>query len=367
MLILIGPSASGKTEVAKIIIEKYNMKRIVTYTTRSPRVGEVDGIAYNFVSKEKFLEMKEDNEFIETVCYNGNYYGTNKKDVSNDKIVVLDPNGLKSLYEKMPNDIISFYLCTNEKERINRMLFRQDKLEDINNRIENDRIAFKYVEHADYKISNENITLLDLADKIYKIYNDDLRSKKMKVLVETSARHVHVNEETFKVLFGENVTLTKKKDLSQPGQFACNERVTVVGPKKEIANVSILGPFRNANQVELSATDCRSIGLDCVVRESGDTANTPGCTLVGPCGSVTLNEGVIVAKRHIHMTPVQAKEMGVSDKQVVSVKIDSNGRSLVFGDVVCRVSEKFALAMHIDTDESNAGLVAPGTMGEVIK
>lgn len=188
-----------------------------------------------------------------------------------------------------------------------------------------------------------------------------------KVLVETSARHIHLSEEDLKVLFGEDAQLTVKKELSQPGQYACNERVKVVGPKKEIDGVSILGPVRKQTQIELSATDARSIGLPIVVRESGDLQGTPGCTLVGPCGTVTLTEGVIVAKRHIHATVADAKELNVKDKEVVSVKIESNGRSLIFGDVVVRVSDSYALAMHIDTDESNAGLIAPGTMGEVIK
>ena len=187
------------------------------------------------------------------------------------------------------------------------------------------------------------------------------------VLIETSARHVHVSEADLKVLFGENAQLTIKKELSQPGQYACNERVTVVGPKKEIAGVSILGPVRKQTQVELSATDARSIGLPIAVRESGDLAGTPGCTLVGPCGSVTITEGVIVAKRHIHATVADAEELGVKDKEVVSVKIESEGRSLIFGDVIVRVSDSYALAMHIDTDESNAGLVACGTMGEIVK
>lgn len=186
-------------------------------------------------------------------------------------------------------------------------------------------------------------------------------------IVETSARHIHLTEEDFKVLFGEDAHLTVKKNLSQPGQYACEERVTVVGPKKELAGVSILGPFRAQSQVELSATDARSIGLPIVIRESGDLAGTPGCKVVGPKGEIELANGVIVAKRHIHVTPEDAKELGVEDKQIVSVKVNTNGRSLVFGDVVVRVSPKFALAMHIDTDESNAGNVAPGTMGEIVK
>ncbi|MGM9900237.1 MAG: phosphate propanoyltransferase [Bacilli bacterium] len=186
-------------------------------------------------------------------------------------------------------------------------------------------------------------------------------------IVETSARHIHLTEEDFKVLFGEDAHLTVKKNLSQPGQYACEERVTVVGPKKELVGVSILGPFRAQSQVELSATDARSIGLPIVIRESGDLAGTPGCKVVGPKGEIELANGVIVAKRHIHVTPEDAKELGVEDKQIVSVKVNTNGRSLVFGDVVVRVSPKFALAMHIDTDESNAGNVAPGTMGEIVK
>lgn len=186
-------------------------------------------------------------------------------------------------------------------------------------------------------------------------------------IVETSARHIHLTESDFKVLFGDDASLTIKKYLSQPGQFASEQRVTVVGPKKELAGVSILGPFRNASQVELSATDARSIGLPIAIRESGMIEGTPGCKVVGPKGEIELSCGVIVAKRHIHATPEDAKELGVQDKEVVSVKVNTPERSLIFGDVVVRVSEKFALAMHIDTDESNAGNVAPGTMGEIVK
>jgi len=188
-----------------------------------------------------------------------------------------------------------------------------------------------------------------------------------KVLVETSARHVHVNEETFKKLFGEDAKLTIKKNLSQPGQYASNEKVTIVGPKRSIANVSILGPFRSKNQVEVSATDARSLGIDIVVRESGDIKGTPGCKIVGPVGEVDITEGVIVAKRHIHATPKEAEMLEIKDKEIVSVKVESPERSLVFGDVVVRVRDDFALAMHIDTDESNAGLVGPNTYGEIIK
>jgi putative phosphotransacetylase len=187
------------------------------------------------------------------------------------------------------------------------------------------------------------------------------------ILVETSARHVHLSQEHLDILFGKGYSLTVKKDLSQPGQYACAERVEVVGSKKSLPGVSILGPVRKASQVELSLTDARSIGVDAPIRESGDTAGSGSCKLVGPCGEVELSEGVIAAKRHIHMTTADAAEFDVKDKDVVSVAVESNGRSLTFGDVVVRVSDSFALAMHIDTDESNAGCVAPGTMGTLIK
>ena len=187
-----------------------------------------------------------------------------------------------------------------------------------------------------------------------------------KFIVETSARHVHVTQETLEKLFGKGASLTKKKDLSQPGQFACEERVTVVGPKKELPNVSILGPCRKADQVELSATDARSIGIAAPIRESGDVAGSGACKLVGPCGEVELSEGVIVAKRHIHLTPADAKELGVEDKQVVCVKIETAERTAILCDTVCRVSENYAKAMHIDTDESNAVGAGREQYGEIV-
>ena len=189
----------------------------------------------------------------------------------------------------------------------------------------------------------------------------------MKFIVETSARHVHVTEDDLKTLFGEGHALTKKKDLSQPGQYACEERVTVVGPKKELANVSILGPCRKATQVELSATDARSIGIAAPVRESGDLSGSGACKLVGPCGEIELSEGVIIAKRHIHLTPEDAEKLGVKDKDEVWVRIDTAERSAILGDVVCRVSPSYATAMHIDTDESNAIGSGKDQMGEIVK
>lgn len=189
----------------------------------------------------------------------------------------------------------------------------------------------------------------------------------MNFLVETSARHVHVTEADLETLFGKGYQLTKKKDLSQPGQFACEERVTVVGPKKELAGVSILGPCRKATQIELSLTDARSLGIAAPVRESGDIAGSGACKLVGPCGEVEVQEGVIAAKRHVHATPADAEKLGVKNGDIVSVKIDTDGRSLVFGDVVVRVSDSYALAMHIDTDESNAAGCGREVYGEIVK
>lgn len=186
------------------------------------------------------------------------------------------------------------------------------------------------------------------------------------VLVEISARHVHVSEQDLETLFGKGYKLTPKKDLSQPGQFACEERVTVVGPKKELAGVSILGPCRPATQVEISLTDARSIGVKAPIRESGDVKDSGACKLVGPCGEVELTEGVIAAKRHIHMTPADAEKYGIVDKQIVSVKIPTDGRALIFDDVVARVSASYSLAMHLDTDEANAAAIPGGCTGIIL-
>ena len=198
-----------------------------------------------------------------------------------------------------------------------------------------------------------------------------------KIIVETSARHVHVTKETLEILFGKGYELTFKKALSQPGQFLSGEKVNLVyfkvnkvtGEKVEtsIKNVSILGPIRKADQVEISLTDARGLGVNCPVRESGDIAGSGVCTIVGPKGSVTLKEGVIAAKRHIHMTPSDAKEFNVNNGDIVNVKVNTNGRSLTFGDVVIRVREDFALAMHIDTDESNAACASGTVYGKLVK
>ncbi|MCR5042243.1 MAG: phosphate propanoyltransferase, partial [Clostridia bacterium] len=185
-------------------------------------------------------------------------------------------------------------------------------------------------------------------------------------IVETSARHVHVTKETLETLFGEGYELTHKKDLSQPGQFATNERVQVIGPKSSFPAVSILGPCRSADQVELSATDARSIGVTAPVRESGDVAGSGACKLVGPKGEVELSEGVIIAKRHIHMTPADAEAFGVTNGQIVKAEVRTAERTVIFGDTVVRVSPNYALAMHIDTDEANACLPGPGQTGVIV-
>ena len=187
-----------------------------------------------------------------------------------------------------------------------------------------------------------------------------------KILVETSARHVHVNQETLDILYGEGYQLTMRKELSQPGQFASNEKVTVVGPKGQLA-CSILGPCRNFNQIEVSLTEARQLGIKALVRESGDIEGTAGVKLVGPAGEVELEKGVIAAKRHIHMTPKDAENYGVSNGEIVNVKIESDGRSLIFGDTVVRVRDDFALAMHIDTDEANAAGIKGSALGEIVK
>jgi putative phosphotransacetylase len=190
--------------------------------------------------------------------------------------------------------------------------------------------------------------------------------EKEKVLVEVSARHVHITQADLEVLFGAGHTLTPKKPLSQPGQYASEERVDVVGPKSTIKNVSILGPVRKASQVEVSLTDARSLGVEALIRESGFIDETKGITLVGPSGQITLSQGVIAAKRHVHLTPEAATYYGVADKQIVNVKIVTDQRSLTFGDVVIRVSASFAPAMHIDTDEANAAGISGSALGEII-
>ena len=187
----------------------------------------------------------------------------------------------------------------------------------------------------------------------------------MNVIVEISARHLHLSQEHLDILFGAGHQLTPKKDLSQPGQFACEEKVEVVGPKSSL-KMSVLGPVRPATQVELSLTDARSIGVKAPIRESGVVAGSGACKLVGPCGEVDLAEGVMVAKRHLHIIPEDAEKAGIVDKQIVKLSIKSEGRSLIFDDVIARVSSKAATAVHLDTDEANAAGISGTVEGEII-
>lgn len=186
-----------------------------------------------------------------------------------------------------------------------------------------------------------------------------------KILVETSARHVHLTDAAVEVLFGAGHTLTVKKELSQPGQFASMEKVDVVGEKGTL-KMSVLGPTRSANQIEVSFSDARTLGVKAPVRESGDIAGTPGVKLVGPAGELVLTEGVIVAKRHIHLTPEDAERRGLKNGQTVKVAIEGTGRATIFDDVVIRVKDSFAPAMHIDTDECNAASAFGEVYGTIL-
>ncbi len=183
------------------------------------------------------------------------------------------------------------------------------------------------------------------------------------VELEASGRHVHVTKEEAKILFGHG--LTRKRDLSQPGQYLANERVTVIGPKGEFQNVAVLGPERKEAQVEISLTDGRTLGIQPPVRLSGDVAGTPGAVLEGPMGRVSLKQGVIAARRHIHMTPEDAARMGVKDKQNVKLQVFTD-RPLVFEDVAVRVSPDFATYVHLDYDEANACGMKSGDLGRIL-
>ena len=199
--------------------------------------------------------------------------------------------------------------------------------------------------------------------------NSDLHStveavlKRLFIELEASGRHVHMTKEQAQRLFGHG--LTPKRPLSQPGQFLANERVTVVGPKGEFRNVAVLGPERRAAQVEISLTDGRALGITPPVRLAGDTAGTPGAILRTDQDQVVLEEGVICAQRHIHMTPQTAKIMGVADKQTVKLQVFTD-RPLIFDDVVVRVSADFADFVHLDYDEANACGMKDGDLGRIL-
>ncbi|MBK9329653.1 MAG: acetate/propionate family kinase [Sphingobacteriales bacterium] len=223
-------------------------------------------------------------------------------------------------------------------------------------------------------ISEENSRVTILAIRTDEQYAIALEAQKIleeknkvntlpKIPIAISARHVHLTRETLDKLYGKDYELTVYKSLSQPGQFAANEMVTLVGPKNRIENVRILGPLRTKDQVEISKTDEFFLGIDAPVRDSGNVAGSPGITLIGEAGTAAIKEGVIVALRHIHMHPEDAQRFGVNDRDMVSVDVEDEDRPLTFKNVLIRVSDKFKLEMHIDTDEGNAAEIQSGEEG----
>jgi propanediol utilization protein len=200
----------------------------------------------------------------------------------------------------------------------------------------------------------------DLAERVCSRIIGEL--SKHRIIIEASGRHMHLKRADIDALFGRGHELTRKGDLSQPGQFSCAERVRVAGPKGEFSSVIILGPERPETQVEISLTDAKILGIDAPIRLSGDIAGTPGIRIIGPAGEIETKNGVIAAKRHIHMTPEDAMSYGVRDGQVVSVRVYGE-RGTTFHDVALRVSPKFATYMHIDYDEANACAFKKGMIG----
>ncbi|WP_027634025.1 ethanolamine utilization phosphate acetyltransferase EutD [Clostridium hydrogeniformans] len=207
----------------------------------------------------------------------------------------------------------------------------------------------------------DNLLLENLVKEVVKKVKEEAF-----IEVEASGRHIHLSRKDIDALFGEGYELTKIKDLSQPGQYACKERVTIIGPKGSISNVVVLGPERKETQVEVSLTDSLALGIKAPVRESGDIEGTPSVIIVVGDKVIKKDKGVIAAKRHIHITPEDAKKFNVSNKEIVKVKILSS-RPLIFDDVVIRVSENFRTYMHIDYDEANACGFSKGTLAKIIK
>ncbi|MHC4391205.1 MAG: acetate/propionate family kinase [Planctomycetota bacterium] len=241
------------------------------------------------------------------------------------------------------------------------------RLDFLGARLDEDKNRDAKVDHAspifDIATRNSRCRLLVVAtdeqrsiaeDAAALVEHRDETKGALTIPVAISARHLHLRQETVEALFGEGHTLTERKPLSQPGQFACEETVTLIGPKRSIERVRVLGPTRSKDQVEISRTDEFHLGLDAPVRASGDVENTPGITLRGTAGDVKLDKGVICAWRHIHMTNADAEAFGVKDRDVVEVAVVSKDRKLTFGDVLVRVKDSYKLEMHIDTDEGNA-------------
>lgn len=186
------------------------------------------------------------------------------------------------------------------------------------------------------------------------------------VKIGLSNKHLHLQKEHIEILFGKGHELTPTKPLVQPGQFACEEKVDIVGPKNTLKGIRVLGPARPETQVEVAMTDARILGIKAPVRESGKLEGTPGCKIVGPCGEVEIDHGVIVALRHVHLSPAQAEEAGVKDKDIVSIKIEGE-RGLVFNNVLVRSGDAHEREVHLDTDEGNAAGCGPDAVCTIIK
>lgn len=200
--------------------------------------------------------------------------------------------------------------------------------------------------------------------KIIELVQQELNKTSKRIPIEASGRHIHLSQEDSDILFGKGYEFTVIKELSQPGQYACKERVRLVGPKGIIDGVVVLGPTRKNTQVELSLTDCKVLGIPGVLKISGDILGTPGLMITNGYNMIKLDEGVMVAKNHIHMTEMDAKDFNVKDGQLVKVKVQSN-RPLIFEDVVVRVTNQSKLAMHIDYDEANACMLSKESYGEL--
>jgi len=196
----------------------------------------------------------------------------------------------------------------------------------------------------------------------YRDISQMMKQQRRPIPIAVSAHHVHLSPEHVEALFGEGHQLTPRSDLSQPGQYACEETVTLVGPRRDIPRVRVLGPPRKETQVEISRTEEFQLGINAPVRMSGDLDGSPGLILRGSAGEVKIEQGVICAQRHIHMTPEDALLFGLQDKDVVMVRVEGD-RELIFGDVMVRVHPDYRLEMHVDTDEGNAAELSPGAVG----
>lgn len=210
-------------------------------------------------------------------------------------------------------------------------------------------------------LDNMNSKIKYIVDEVIKRVTEE-----MTIPIEISGRHVHLSKESVDILFGEGYELTAKRELSQPGQYLCNEKVTLIGPKGTFHNVAVLGPTRASTQVEISKTDSRSLGIKAPVRESGDIKGSASIAISGEKGLLLIQEGVIVAKRHLHITPKDAKKFQVKDKENIGIEIKSD-RTMIFKDVVVRVNENYRTRIHMDYDEGNACSLENGTTAKIIK